>query len=85
MAGLTTGQKLLFIHGAGGNGKGMTLNTLARIAGDYAADVPASTLTVRRHEAQPESVFHEFHPRCGELTGGPLAGSLPAGVGLRVA
>lgn len=53
LTGLTTEQKLLFIHGGGGNGKGVTVNTLARVAGDYAANVPASTLTAQRHEAHP--------------------------------
>ncbi len=53
LTGLTREQKLLFIHGGGGNGKGVAVNTLAWVAGDYAADVPSSTLTAKRHEDHP--------------------------------
>ena len=53
LTGLTREQKLLFIHGGGGNGKSVAITTLAAIAGDYAADVPARTLTARRHEDHP--------------------------------
>lgn len=51
LTGLTKEQKLLFIHGGGGNGKGMFLNTLRWVAGDYGADVPSATLTAQRHQA----------------------------------
>jgi len=53
LTGLTREQKLLFIHGGGGNGKGVAINTLAWVAGDYASDVPSSTLTAKRHEDHP--------------------------------
>lgn len=53
LTGLTREQKLLFIHGGGGNGKGVAVNTFAWMAGDYAADVPSSTLTAKRHEDHP--------------------------------
>ena len=53
LTGLTTEQKLLFIHGGGGNGKGVSVNALAWVAGDYAANMPSATLTAQRHEAHP--------------------------------
>src|SRR6056297_337985 len=51
LTGDTTEQKLLFIHGGGGNGKGVAVNTLARVAGEYAANVPSRTLTAQKYEA----------------------------------
>jgi P4 family phage/plasmid primase-like protien len=53
ITGITTEQKLLFVHGGGGNGKGVTINTLAWVAGDYALNVPSDTLTAKRHEGHP--------------------------------
>jgi putative DNA primase/helicase len=44
---------LFFLYGTGRNGKGVFLNTLSAIAGDYAAVAPMSTFIASRHEQHP--------------------------------
>jgi putative DNA primase/helicase len=44
---------LVFIHGPGGNGKGVFLNTLTGILGDYAATAPMDTFTVSTSDKHP--------------------------------
>lgn len=43
LTGLTTEQCLFFLYGAGRNGKGTLLDTLAGIMGDYAGSLPMET------------------------------------------
>jgi putative DNA primase/helicase len=44
---------LFFLYGAGGNGKGVYLNTFSAILGDYAAVAPMETFIASRHEQHP--------------------------------
>lgn len=53
LTGLTTEHVLLFAWGQGGNGKGVLLNTAARILGDYAAVAPSDLLLVTQSDRHP--------------------------------
>jgi putative DNA primase/helicase len=48
LTGDTREQALFFIHGPGGNGKGVFLNTISRIMGDYAATATMDVLVSTR-------------------------------------
>lgn len=50
LTGATKEQKLLFVYGPGGSGKGTAINTIADVLGDYAANVEMATLTASKHE-----------------------------------
>jgi putative DNA primase/helicase len=49
-------EKLVFLYGPGGNGKGVFLLTRDTILNDYAARVPADMFMVRKFDAHPEEV-----------------------------
>lgn len=54
LTGITKEHALFFLHGTGGNGKGVFLNTLAAILAGYAAVAPMETFTASpgdRHTA----------------------------------
>lgn len=53
LTGETREHALFFLYGTGGNGKGVFLNTLNGILGDYAAVAPMSTFMDSRMEAHP--------------------------------
>jgi putative DNA primase/helicase len=44
---------LVFLYGTGGNGKGVFLNTLTHVLGDYAVVAPADMLVESRNERHP--------------------------------
>lgn len=44
---------LLFIHGPGGNGKSVFLNTIARVLGQYATASPIDTFTISAGDRHP--------------------------------
>jgi putative DNA primase/helicase len=46
LAGVTEEHALVFVHGDGGNGKGVMMNTLFRIVGDYAANAAVDSFVV---------------------------------------
>lgn len=46
LTGRTTEQALFFCYGVGANGKGVMMNTMRRILGDYATSTPMETLTI---------------------------------------
>jgi putative DNA primase/helicase len=50
MTGSTREQKLFFPYGPGGNGKGVLLNTLVAIAGDYAVTATMDVFVAKRGE-----------------------------------
>jgi putative DNA primase/helicase len=50
LTGDTREQVLVFIHGPGGNGKGVLVNTLASIMGDYAKTAAMETFTASRQQ-----------------------------------
>lgn len=50
LTGETKEQKLVFVYGPGGSGKGTAINTIGDILGDYAVNVGMETLTASRHE-----------------------------------
>lgn len=45
LTGLTSEQKLVFLHGTGRNGKSTLVDLIARMMGEYATSVPIETLT----------------------------------------
>lgn len=53
LTGLTSAHALFFLYGTGGNGKGVFLNTLTSVVGDYAAVAPIETFTDSRTERHP--------------------------------
>jgi putative DNA primase/helicase len=50
LTGVTVEHALMFVHGDGGNGKSVLLNTITGILGDYAATAVMESLTSRRFE-----------------------------------
>jgi putative DNA primase/helicase len=57
---LTTEHALLFLWGTGRNGKGVLLNTVSRILGDYAVQAPFETFMANRH-ARHETELAMLH------------------------
>lgn len=51
LTGLTTEHALFFLHGPGGNGKSVFLNTLTYILGDYATPAAMDTFTASKFNA----------------------------------
>ena len=45
LTGLTSEQKLVFLHGAGRNGKSTVVDLIARMMGEYATSIPIESLT----------------------------------------
>jgi putative DNA primase/helicase len=56
LTGITREHAMCFAHGTGGNGKGVYINTLTGIWGDYAAVAPAESFLVSRSERHPTDV-----------------------------
>lgn len=56
LTGKTEEQRLLFVYGIGGSGKSTVINTIAKIMGDYAINIPTSLLTKQKYEAHPEGL-----------------------------
>ena len=53
LTGATTEQKLVFEHGTGGNGKGVTTGTMVGVMGDYAVAAPMETFTASSIDRHP--------------------------------
>ena len=53
LTGSTREHALLFVHGPGGNGKSVFLNTVSRILGDYARAAPMETFTASIGDRHP--------------------------------
>jgi len=56
LTGETREQVLFFWHGSGQNGKGVCMNTVKRILGDYATSTQIETLTVGRGDRHPTEI-----------------------------
>ena len=56
LTGITREHALFFGHGSGSNGKGVFLNTMTGVCGDYAAVAPAETFLVGRSDRHPTDV-----------------------------
>jgi putative DNA primase/helicase len=52
-AGLTNEHALFFLYGTGANGKGVFVNTLAAVLGDYAVTAPMDTFLVSKGDRHP--------------------------------
>ncbi|WP_238380966.1 DNA primase family protein, partial [Alkalilacustris brevis] len=53
LTGLTTEHKMLFLYGGGRNGKGVFLNTLNKILGDYSCNAPANLFLKSTYQQHP--------------------------------
>jgi putative DNA primase/helicase len=53
LTGDTREHALLFIYGSGGNGKGVFLNTVSKILGDYRCVAPMETFTASKNDRHP--------------------------------
>ena len=53
LSGDVTEHALWFGYGSGGNGKGVLMNTIAAIMGDYAGAAPMETFTAKAFDAHP--------------------------------
>lgn len=53
LTGVTTEHVLVFVHGPGGNGKGVFINVLSRLFGDYAQTADIRTFTAGKHDRHP--------------------------------
>ena len=56
LTGLVREQVLAFLYGLGGNGKGVFVNTLAKIMGDYAITAPIEMFLASKHERHPTEI-----------------------------
>jgi putative DNA primase/helicase len=56
LTGLTREHVLLFIYGPGGNGKGVFVNTLAAIMGDYAVTAPMEMFLLSKFDRHPTEI-----------------------------
>jgi putative DNA primase/helicase len=50
LTGMTNEHTFLFVHGGGGNGKSVFLNTVSKILGDYATTAPMETFTASKFQ-----------------------------------
>lgn len=53
LTGQTTEQMLIFIFGPGGNGKGVFINVVSHIFGDYSQAADMATFTASKHDRHP--------------------------------
>jgi putative DNA primase/helicase len=53
LTGVTTEQKLVFKHGTGGNGKGVTTGAIVGLMGDYAMAAPMETFIASYSDRHP--------------------------------
>ncbi|MGP8252715.1 MAG: phage/plasmid primase, P4 family [Terracidiphilus sp.] len=53
LTGLTRDQALFFLYGTGANGKGVFVNTIAGLMGDYAKTAPIETFIASHNESHP--------------------------------
>jgi putative DNA primase/helicase len=53
LTGITREHALFFFYGPGGNGKGVFVNTLSLILGDYATSAPMDSFTASKHDRHP--------------------------------
>ncbi|MBW4091910.1 MAG: hypothetical protein HIU82_12510 [Proteobacteria bacterium] len=56
LTGSVREEKLVFLHGAGGNGKGTLVETIAGVAGDHVVVVPTTALMQTRHPNHPTEI-----------------------------
>jgi putative DNA primase/helicase len=56
MTGDTYEHVLLFLYGTGANGKGVFVNTVSRIFGDYAMVAPMDLFMASKHERHPTEI-----------------------------
>ncbi len=56
LTGDTREQKLLFLFGPGANGKGVFVNTLVRVMGDYAITAPMEMFLASKHDRHPTEI-----------------------------
>lgn len=81
LTGSTNAHALFFLFGAGKNGKSVFLNTLKRIAGDYAVTASMDTLTASKSDRHPTDLARLDGPRlvtASETEEGPRAESCSA-------
>lgn len=53
LTGVTIEQVFFFLHGPGANGKGVFLNAISNMLGDYARSAPMSSFTASSNEGHP--------------------------------
>jgi putative DNA primase/helicase len=58
LTGITSEHALFFLYGTGGNGKGIFLNTVASILGDYHTTAAIETFTASKTERHPTDLAH---------------------------
>jgi putative DNA primase/helicase len=56
LSGDTSAEKLAFLHGTGGNGKGVVIHTVSEIAGSYAVMLGSDMFMQRKHEEHPTEI-----------------------------
>lgn len=78
LTGLTREEKLLFLYGAGGGGKGTFIETIAKVLGDYADTVPVDILLSARNDAKNGN---EPTPQLAKMAGKRLIVTSESGQG----
>jgi putative DNA primase/helicase len=58
LTGITSEHALFFLYGTGGNGKGIFLNTVASILGDFHTTAAIETFTACKSERHPTDLAH---------------------------
>jgi putative DNA primase/helicase len=78
--GTSRDQRILFLYGHGGNGKGVFLRTIAGLLGEYAVNAQRDLLIMQNHSQQPTALIEVLNARMllatehvfKDLTGGDL-------------
>ena len=78
LTGLTREEKLLFLYGEGGGGKGTFIETIAKVLGDYADTVPVDILLSARNDAKNGN---EPTPQLAKMAGKRLIVTSESGQG----
>jgi putative DNA primase/helicase len=63
LTGETTEQSMFFAHGRGANGKGVFLQTISRILGDYCKTAAIETFTENRNDRHPTELARLHNAR----------------------
>ena len=66
--GTSRDQKILFLYGEGGNGKGVLLRTVAGLLGDHAVNAPRDLLMVQKNSQHPTALVDVVHSRMAMAT-----------------
>jgi putative DNA primase/helicase len=66
--GTSRDQRILFLYGPGGNGKGVLLRTIAGLLGDHAVNAPRDLLMMKKHSQHATHLVDVLYARMAMAT-----------------